>query len=226
METKVTSKQFSLSLNDFWKGLLMAVGSPIIAIIIQSLNAGSLTINWKTIATVGLSALLMYLSKNFFDKPKLVVNDPSPNAMQQVKNGTAELKLMAKLILVFAFLSIGMFANSQSFFKSLPKPRGLTATLTPVTQNVIRPVANLASYAIPDNLGLTGVGISWQHQEFNAAEDKWKVIYSVNALTWYSTANKILYGIAIGALNNLIMIGVATDSHKIYGTVGIGININ
>lgn len=138
---------------------------------------------------------------------------------------------MKKLIVVLPLL-IALVGSSQSFFKPLPKPavtssmKGAIASTAAITQNVIRPIANIASYAVPDNLGLTGVGISWQHQEYSTAEDRWKVLYSINALTWYSTQQTVLYGLAIGALNNLIMVGVATDSHKFYGTVGIGINFN
>jgi hypothetical protein len=91
MDTKVTSSRFRLSLNDFWKGFLMAVGSPVIAIIIASLNAGELTVNWKQVATVGLAAGLMYLSKNFFDKPKVVITDQE--SVAAVKNGTATVEL-------------------------------------------------------------------------------------------------------------------------------------
>ena len=88
-QAKVTSKQFSLSLNDFWKGLLIAIGSPVITILIQSLNTGELTFNWKAIATTGLSAGLMYLAKNFFDKPKVVISDAA--TVEAVKEGTSQV---------------------------------------------------------------------------------------------------------------------------------------
>jgi len=129
-------------------------------------------------------------------------------------------------------LTFGIIISSNAqFFKPERRPtasqlRTLTAT-TAITQNVIRPVANIASYATPGNIGLTGAGVSYQHQEWSDPDQRWKVIYSINALTWYGTDNSVYYGIAGGALNNLLLIGVAThDGKHFLGTVGIGINMN
>lgn len=135
-------------------------------------------------------------------------------------------KLIAILPLILALVSEG-----QSFFKPEKPPTQsqkatISATQT-LTQNVIRPIANIASYAVPNNLGLSGVGISWQHQEWNETDQRWKVLYSLNALTWYSTTQTVYYGIAAGALNNLILVGIATNDGRYFiGTIGIGININ
>lgn len=60
------STKFSLTLSDFWKGLIVAVGTAIFPIITQSLDANQLTFNWKLIATTGIGAFLTYLAKNFF----------------------------------------------------------------------------------------------------------------------------------------------------------------
>lgn len=74
MATSVTtSKQFSLNLNDFWKGLLVAVITPVFTIIIDSLNKGSLNFDWKSISITALAALLAYLGKNFFSPAVSVV---------------------------------------------------------------------------------------------------------------------------------------------------------
>ena len=62
----MNSKFLSLNGTDFLKGLLLAVLSPVITIIIQSLNAGSLSFDWKAIATTAASAGLAYLVKNMF----------------------------------------------------------------------------------------------------------------------------------------------------------------
>lgn len=91
--TVVTSKKFTLNLSDWWKGLIMAVGAPVIAIIQQSLNAGSFTVNWKTVFTVSLSAALIYLGKNFFDKPRIVVTDAPAATVQAVIDGDKEVKI-------------------------------------------------------------------------------------------------------------------------------------
>lgn len=91
METTVTSKQYSLKLNDFLKGLLMAVGTPVIAVLISSLNSGSLKFDWKAIGIVALSAALMYLSKNFFTPSAVVVKDVSPISMKAIEEGKANV---------------------------------------------------------------------------------------------------------------------------------------
>ena len=91
--TAVTSKQFTLSLNDFWKGLLVAVLSPVFTILITSLNAGSLTFDWKAIGGVALASLLAYLMKNFFDTPKIVVTGVNPEMMKSVKEGDTKVSV-------------------------------------------------------------------------------------------------------------------------------------
>jgi len=61
-----TSSLFSLDFKDLGKGLLVAIGGAVIAAIEASVQAGSLTFSWKTIASVALASGLSYLGKNFF----------------------------------------------------------------------------------------------------------------------------------------------------------------
>jgi hypothetical protein len=96
METTTTSKQFSLKLNDFWKGLIMAIGTPVIAIMLLALQAGSFNFDWKTIGTVAASALLTYLSKNFFTPSAIVVKDAPQAAVDAVNAGTSEVSVTPK----------------------------------------------------------------------------------------------------------------------------------
>jgi len=79
--TTSTSKQFTINLSDFWKGLIVAVISPVFTIILQSLNAGSLTFDWKAIWATALIGILSYLSKNFFS-PSATVITPPPGVSQ------------------------------------------------------------------------------------------------------------------------------------------------
>ncbi len=67
-----TSPLFSLNFKDLGKGLLVAVGGAVIAAIETSIQAGSLTFNWKTIGGVALAAGLSYLVKNLFTLLKLL----------------------------------------------------------------------------------------------------------------------------------------------------------
>jgi hypothetical protein len=64
-----TSNLYSIDLKDLLKGLIVAVGSAIVTTIQTSLQAGSLSFNWKLIGTVALGAGIAYISKNYFTPP-------------------------------------------------------------------------------------------------------------------------------------------------------------
>lgn len=61
-----------LNLNDILKGLLMAVLTPVVVIIQQSLEAGVFVFDWKSIGLAALSGGVAYLVKNFFTATKEV----------------------------------------------------------------------------------------------------------------------------------------------------------
>lgn len=74
-----TSKQFTLSLNDFWKGLIVAILSPIVPILMESLNAHTWVFDWNVIGTTALSAAVAYLLKNFLSTSTTVITGvPAP----------------------------------------------------------------------------------------------------------------------------------------------------
>ena len=56
----------NLNTNDFIKGLVMAVLSTVITIVYQTVEAGSLTFDWKAIGTMALTSALAYIMKNLF----------------------------------------------------------------------------------------------------------------------------------------------------------------
>jgi len=60
------SKLFELNKKDFLKGFIMAILVPAVLIIQQSLDSGSLVLNWKAILMASISGALAYLMKNFF----------------------------------------------------------------------------------------------------------------------------------------------------------------
>lgn len=73
METKVIlSKQFTLNLRDFFRGLVMAVLAAVITIIYDSASAGSLDFDWKKIGTTAIIAACAYILKQFTDKNKII----------------------------------------------------------------------------------------------------------------------------------------------------------
>jgi hypothetical protein len=94
--TTVTSKQYTLNLRDVLRGLLIAVITPVFTILGTSLNAGSLTFDWKTIGIVALGAALAYITKNFLTPSQIVVTNADPVSVKQVQAGTADVKVMTK----------------------------------------------------------------------------------------------------------------------------------
>lgn len=62
----MNSPFLSLNSNDFIKGLVVAVLSSVIAILYSTVQAGSLTFDWKQIGTVALTSALGYIMKNLF----------------------------------------------------------------------------------------------------------------------------------------------------------------
>jgi hypothetical protein len=80
------SNQFSLNLKDALNGLIIAVGTPVLATIEQSLEAGSLTFNWKLIGITALSATVVYLTKNYFTPTKTIISNQTESE-KPVSNG-------------------------------------------------------------------------------------------------------------------------------------------
>lgn len=96
MATTTTSKQFTLDSKDFLKGLLLSVITPVITILIQSLNAGSLKFDWKAIGITALSTALAYLAKNFLAPSTVVITDPAKEDVQAVKDGESKAIIVTK----------------------------------------------------------------------------------------------------------------------------------
>jgi len=94
MQSTVTSTQFTINVSDIWKGLIVAVITPIATIIISSLNAGTLTFDWPAIWKTAVAAALAYLLKNFLTPSAIVVKDAPQKQVEAVKSGDAEVKVM------------------------------------------------------------------------------------------------------------------------------------
>jgi hypothetical protein len=60
------SKFLNLNSTDFIKGLIMAVLSSVITVVYQTVEAGSLTFDWKAIGTMAITSALAYIMKNLF----------------------------------------------------------------------------------------------------------------------------------------------------------------
>ena len=72
MGKKVISKQFSLKWRDAVRGLIIAVLTPAIVIIQQSLKAGVFVFDLKTIGMAAVGGGLAYLAKNFLEPTKTI----------------------------------------------------------------------------------------------------------------------------------------------------------
>lgn len=64
---------FTLNVQDWIKGLIMAIGGAVFAVIQSSIAAGIFTIDWQNIWHIALGAFVVYIGKNFFTPaPKTV----------------------------------------------------------------------------------------------------------------------------------------------------------
>lgn len=68
------STLFTLNTRDFIKGLIVAIITPIVPIIQQSIAAGSLVFDWKIIGLAAAGGFVAYIVKNFFtDDTKVAI---------------------------------------------------------------------------------------------------------------------------------------------------------
>lgn len=95
-QNAVSSKQFSLNSRDWWLGLVMAVGGAVVRIIYDVINSGTFVFDWKAIGIAAFGAAITYLAKNFFDKPKVVLINPTDAQVDMVKGGDAKITVTQK----------------------------------------------------------------------------------------------------------------------------------
>ena len=72
-----TSSLYALNVQDFLKGLLVAVISSVLVVLQSSLDAGNLKFNWHAIAVTATAAGVGYLLKNFFTPAQIVRSLPA-----------------------------------------------------------------------------------------------------------------------------------------------------
>lgn len=96
MATTTTPGLFNVNLRDFLRGALIAVLSAPVTIITQSLDAGSLKFDWKTIGIVCLSAFISYVVKNLLTPAEVIITNASKEEVKAVKDGVAEATIIAK----------------------------------------------------------------------------------------------------------------------------------
>ena len=65
------NKQFTLQGRDFWRGLIQAVGTVVITLLLEQLESG-LGYDWGVTLNAAIGAALTYLLRNFFEPTKTV----------------------------------------------------------------------------------------------------------------------------------------------------------
>lgn len=70
------SKLFQLNWADTLKALIMAVLTPAVFLIEQTIETGQLNFDWKKIGVAALAGGVAYLTKNFFSKPSSTSDSP------------------------------------------------------------------------------------------------------------------------------------------------------
>lgn len=60
------SKLFSVNIKDILKGLVMAILTPAVFVLQQSVEAGSFKIEWHSVLLASIAGGLGYIIKNFF----------------------------------------------------------------------------------------------------------------------------------------------------------------
>jgi len=67
-----TSNKYTLDLQDAAKGLIMAIGAAVFALIAESVQKGIFTFDFTAIWHTAVATAVVYLGKNFFTPAKIV----------------------------------------------------------------------------------------------------------------------------------------------------------
>jgi hypothetical protein len=63
------SKLYSINWRDALRGLIIAVGSPVLVAAERIIDAGKMDFSWKSLVMIGIGGGITYLVKNFFTSP-------------------------------------------------------------------------------------------------------------------------------------------------------------
>ena|ERR1700721_4299072 len=76
-----TSKQGAINMTDLKNSFIAAVVAPLIPIITESLQAGSFTINWKSIGIAAALGFVTWIGKNFVQPSQTIVTGTTEGAV-------------------------------------------------------------------------------------------------------------------------------------------------
>lgn len=137
-------------------------------------------------------------------------------------------------LLLLSMLTVFSLSVSAQFFKPIPKPGstliGSATAANPLIQNNIRPVFGVTA-SVSDGATLAGgLGVGWQHNQWDAPSQAWVTQYSVSALAFLGSNGSqadFIGGLAFGFLN-FISIGPGYDftSKKFALLTGVQVHFN
>ena len=81
----LSSEKFKVNLRDISQALLISILTPAFVLIQNSLDAGVFSFNWKNITMAGIGGGASYLIKKFFSASKIIIKNPSCEAIEEVK---------------------------------------------------------------------------------------------------------------------------------------------
>lgn len=95
-----TSKQGSINRKDLLDSLVAAVVAPVIPIITESLNAGSLVFHWNSVAIAAALGFVGWITKNFLQPSQTIITGASEGATTSIvipAAGTKTTTIQTKL---------------------------------------------------------------------------------------------------------------------------------
>jgi hypothetical protein len=73
-----TSPKGTINLKDLLNSALAAIAAPVIPIVTESLQAGSLTFNWKSIGIAAALGFVTWITKNLLQPSQTVITGTTP----------------------------------------------------------------------------------------------------------------------------------------------------
>lgn len=92
--TKITSGRGKLNARDFLLGLVMAVISAPLTIIVESIQNEDFHVDWDHIGKIAMIAGIGYLVKNISTRAKVIIDNPE--VVDAVKSGEMEVSITQK----------------------------------------------------------------------------------------------------------------------------------
>lgn len=90
-----TSKQGSINIKDILNSAIAAIVAPVLPIVTESLQAGSLTFNWKSIGIAAAMGFVVWLGKNFVQPSQTVITGTTEGASINIIAPSAGTKAAA-----------------------------------------------------------------------------------------------------------------------------------